>query len=331
MSTIDQAEIAPQPAPNPAGRLQALASAIAGAMDYFTSLLGPPPLRRLEVTPLPGNLGQGFPGLIYLSTLSYLTPSGQATSGAAEQRRIFFEELLQPHETAHQWWGNLVYTSGYHDEWITESLANYSALLYLEKQHGNRKLSDGVLASYRDELLAGDLDATGPIVQGRRLETSLNPKAWRAITYGKGTWIVHMLRARMGDAAFLKMLAALRQEFERKEISTEQFRLHCAKYLPAGASDSKLEAFFDQWVYGTGIPQLKLTWSAKPGKVTGTITQSGVGDDVSVEVPIDIRVGTKVTRKFVRTDSGGAPFSFPTIGTATKVSLDPDNTLLRKP
>jgi len=324
---MDQIELAPMPIPNPAGRLQALASAIAGAMDYFTSLFGPPPLRRLEVTPLPGNFGQGFPGLIYISTLSYVS----SPTTPDPQRRLFFEELLQPHETAHQWWGNLVYSAGYHDEWITEGLANYAALLYLDKQHGGRKVSDTVLGSYRDQLLANDVDSTGPIVQGRRLESAQRPDAWRAITYGKGTWILHMLRARMGDAAFLKMLAGLRQEYERKEVSTEQFRLHCAKFLPAGSTDSKLQAFFDQWVYSTGIPHLKLSWSAKPGRVTGTVTQSGVGADFSVEVPIEIRVGTKVTRKLVRTDNEGAQFAFPTVGTATRVTLDPDNGILRRP
>jgi hypothetical protein len=328
---MDQVEMAPLPNTNPAGRLQALASSIAGAMDFFTALLGPPPLRRLEVTPLPGNLGQGFPGLIYISTRSYLAPTNPPTSSLEQQRRLFFEELLHPHETAHQWWGNLVYAGGYHDEWITESLANYSALLYLDKQHGGHRVSDTVLASYREQLLAGDTDATGPIVQGRRLETSQKPDAWRVITYGKGTWILHMLRARMGDAAFLKMLAGLRQEYERKEVSTEQFRLHCARFLPAGAADSKLESFFDQWVYGTGIPQLKLTWSAKTGRVTGNISQSGVGEDFSVEVPIEIRVGNKDIRKLVRTDNEGAQFSFPIVGTAAKVTLDPDNTILRKP
>ena len=238
---------------------------------------------------------------------------------------------MQPHETAHQWWGNLVYTAGYHDEWITEALANYSALLYLEKQHGGRKVSEAVLTSYREQLLAGDADATGPIVQGRRLETSQKPDAWRVITYGKGTWILHMLRARMGDAAFLKMLSGLRQEFERKEITTEQFRLHCAKFLPAGSSDSKLQAFFDQWIYGTGIPQLKMSWTARPGRVSGTIKQSGVAEDFSVDVPIEIRVGATVTRKVVRTDGEESKFSFPTVGTATKVTLDPDNSVLRKP
>jgi hypothetical protein len=316
----------PQPAGSPAGKLQALASSIAGAMDYFTSLFGPPPLRRLEVTPLPGTIGQGFPGLIYISTMSYL---GQPN--ADPQKRVFFEDLLQPHETAHQWWGSLVSAAGYHDEWITESLANYSALLYLDKQHGNHKESDAILSTYRDELVAGDLDATGPIVQGRRLESSAKADAWRVITYGKGTWIVHMLRARMGDAAFLKMLAALRQEFERKEISTDQFRLHCAKFLPAGSADPQLENFFDQWVYSTGIPQLKITWTAKPGRVSGTIAQAGVRDDLSIDVPVEIRVGARMIRKVVRSDGEESPFAFSIPGVATKVTLDPDNTLLRKP
>ena len=325
---VDLAPVTPQ---NPRARLQALASAIAGAMDYFTSLFGPPPLHRLEVTPLPGTLGQGFPGLIYISTLSYLSNAAPSVSPADQQRRLFFEELLQPHEAAHQWWGNVVYSADYHDEWITESLANYSALLYLEKQHGGRKVSDAILSTYRDQLLAGDIDATGPIVRGRRLNTALKPSAWRVITYGKGTWILHMLRARMGDPAFFKMLAALRQDFERREISTEQFRLHCAKFLPTGMADTRLEAFFDQWVYNTGIPQLKLTWSARPGRVTGTVTQSGVGEDFSVFVPIEIRAGAKVIRKMVRTDNDGAPFAFSTVGAATKVTLDPDNSILRRP
>ncbi len=44
-----------------------------------------------------------------------------------------------------------------------------------------------------------------------------------------------------------------------KTIDTEQFRLLCAEYLPAIFPDPKLENFFDQWVYGTGIPTVKLT------------------------------------------------------------------------
>jgi hypothetical protein len=328
--TTDTLQMPTQPTASPSARLQDLAASIAGAMDYFTSLFGPPPLRRLEVTPLPGSFGQGFPGLIYISTMSYLAAAPVLTA-ADERKKLFFEEILQPHETAHQWWGNVVYAEGYHDEWITESLANYSALLYLDKQHGNHKVSDAILASYRDQLIADDVAATGPIVQGRRLETSQKPDAWRVITYGKGTWILHMLRARMGPAAFLKMLASLRLDYERKEISTEQFRLHCARFLPQGAPDPKLEAFFDQWVYGTGIPQFKVSWTAKPGRVSGTLTQTGGGDEFTVEVPIEIRVGARGIRKMVRSSDEGTTFAFPVAGTVTKVVLDPDNSVLRRP
>jgi hypothetical protein len=316
-------------AANPASRLQALAASIAGAMEFFTGLFGPPPLRRLEVSPVPGNFGQGFPGLLYLSTMAYMSPLSAPMSDP--QKKIFFEELLQPHETAHQWWGNLVYHGSYHDEWIVEGLANYSALLYLEKQQGGRKVSDAVLSEYRDELLKNKIEETGPIVQGRRLDNAQSPDAWRVITYGKGTWIIHMLRARMGDAAFLKMLAALRQDFEQKHISTEQFRVHCSRFLGAADPDKTLEAFFDQWVYGTGIPQLKLTWQAKPGRVTGSIKQSGVRDDFSVTVPIEIRAGARSIRKVIRTDSGETTFSFAVTGVASKVTLDPGNTILRAP
>ena len=52
-----------------------------------------------------------------------------------------------------------------------------------------------MLENYRDLLLAKNdagqpVDSTGPIVLGTRLESSIEPRAWRAITYGKGSWII---------------------------------------------------------------------------------------------------------------------------------------------
>jgi len=38
------------------------------------------------------------------------------------------------HEVAHQWWGHAVGPESYHDEWISEALASYSALLWLEQK-----------------------------------------------------------------------------------------------------------------------------------------------------------------------------------------------------
>ena len=95
-----------------------------------------------------------------------------------------------------------------------------------------------------------------------RMENSQMPSAYYNITYGKGSWIMHMLRRRMGDERFLAMLADLRKEYERgSTLSTEEFRLLAAKFLPAKSPDPQLENFFDQWVYGTGIPSLKMKYA----------------------------------------------------------------------
>ena len=58
------------------------------------------------------------------------------------REQVFFTELLHAHETAHQWWGNIVTADGYHDGWLMEALANYTSLLYLEKRKGARTRGD---------------------------------------------------------------------------------------------------------------------------------------------------------------------------------------------
>src|SRR5260370_41909830 len=152
---------------------------------------GPPPLSTLTVSPVPGAFGQGFPGLIYLSTLSYLGPNNRTIAGMRDSQQLFFSEMLYAHETAHQWWGNVVASAGYQHDWLLEALANYTALLYLEKHKGTRAM-DSVLNDYRVDLLAkspsgGTVESAGPVALGIRLVSSQNPEAWRTIVYEKGS------------------------------------------------------------------------------------------------------------------------------------------------
>ncbi len=319
----------PDPVATPAApkmRLQALAKEIGDSLDFYTAHFGPLQLNRLEVTPVPGRFGQGFPGMIYLSTLTYLEPGERAVSGLGSTQKLFFSDLLHAHESAHQWWGNIVTASAYHDDWLMEALANYSALLYLEKRRGPRAV-DAVLEDYRLKLLEknenGDtLESAGPVIQGTRLL-----EAWIPVVYGKGTWIVHMLRRQMGDTAFFLMLSTLRKEWEDKAIGTEDFRLLCARFLPARSADPKLESFFDQWVYGTGMPALKITSASKGGaghwRVTGTVTQSETGEEFSAEVPIEIQMGKgRTITKMVTAGAEPTPFDFALPAPPSKVSID---------
>ena len=326
-------------APSPVERLKQLADGVAAAMEFMSARFGPPALPHLTVSPIPGAFGQGFPGLIYLSTLSYLKVLPHALANGEESQELFFLELLQAHETAHQWWGNRAAAGSYRDNWLMESLANVSALLYLEKTRGTH--ATGLfLDAYRNALLekndAGQLvDSAGPIVLGTRLENSQQPTAWRSITYGKGTWIMQMLRRRMGDERFLAMLRELLKRYDRVDMTTEQFRQLAAEFLPPNSQDPTLESFFDQWVYGTGIPALKLTYTVKgkaPAlKLTGTLTQSGVDADFSALVPIEIRTAPgKTVTHWVRSFNEPVTFTLPLKQPPLKVALDPNHALLRR-
>ena len=335
----DPTEAAVPMEPSPQTRLQVLASEVASALEYMASRFGPPALPQLTVSPIPGAFGQGFPGLIYLSTLSYLKNLPTSRSPATLQAELFFEDVLQAHEVAHQWWGNRVFAATYRDSWLMEAMANYSALLYLEKRKGGHSV-ELMLASYRSDLLvkgeSGQIvDSTGPIVLGPRLENSQEPRAWRSIIYGKGSWIIQMLRRRMGDERFFSMLRELMTRYGDKEISTEGFRELAAQFLPPKSDDPKLEAFFEQWVYGTGIPSLKLAWSIK-GKapslrLVGTLTQSDVGEDSSVIAPVEIQVarGRTITQ-WVRSAADPVTFTVAVTQPPLKVALDPHQAVLRR-
>ncbi|MGD0359991.1 MAG: M1 family aminopeptidase [Bryobacteraceae bacterium] len=328
----------PELAPDPEARLQEIASEIASMLEFMAARFGPPALPTLMVAPVPGRFGQGFPGLIYLSTMSYLAPQTKAIRSLDAHGRLFFSDILQAHETAHQWWGNVVTSAGYHDEWLMEALADYSALLYLENKNGSQPVALQ-LDSYKANLLqmvnGKTVESTGPIVLGVRLENSQTPAAYYNITYGKGSWIMHMLRRRMGDDRFLEMLADLRKEYERKPLSTEEFRMLAARFLPAQSADPQLENFFDQWVYGTGIPLLKMSYTVK-GKggglrLSGTITQSDVAGDFSVLAPVEIQLAHgKAITHWVATADGAVTFSLALPSAPVKVQLDPNFSLLRR-
>jgi hypothetical protein len=327
----------PPPAPGPLDRLRDIAAGVASALEFMAARFGPPALDHLTVAPIPGTFGQGFPGLIYLSTLSYLrTTPGSETH---LQQDLFFQQVMQAHETAHQWWGNRVTTGSYRDDWMMEALANYSALLYVEKATGPRAV-DTMLDQYRSELLAKSengqpMESAGPITMGARLDSSQAPGASRAITYGKGTWIVHMLRRYLGDQRFMAMLAEVLKRYDHQELSTEDFRRVAARFTPAKSDDADLETFFDTWVYSTGIPTLKMSYTVK-GKapslrLLGTVTQSGVEADFAALVPVEIRLGAgQSITEWVRCGSEPAAFTVALKQPPLRVTLDPDRAVLRR-
>jgi hypothetical protein len=193
---------APPPPLTAAARLNLLADSVAGSFEYMRGEYGPPPIKWLTVSPIPGAFGQGFPGLVYLSTLAYLRPEERPAALRSRSDELFFSELLAAHEVAHQWWGNSVAAARYEDDWLMEALASYSSLQYLEKRRGPRVV-ESILGEYQANLLkkgedGRTVESMGPVIWGLRLQSSQSEIAWRTIVYEKGAWIMHMLRRRLG-------------------------------------------------------------------------------------------------------------------------------------
>ena len=325
-------ELAPPARLDPAGRFAQVASDVVQTLDFMTKEFGPPATHSLAITPIPAGFGQGFPGLVYLSTLAYLNPNQRPERLQAAYQETFYSELLEPHEIAHQWWGSLVIPASYRDEWLIESLANYCALLLLEKNKGAKALND-VLDDYRDRLLSKadnghTLESSGPITWGRRLQSSLAPDAWQVVAYQKGTWVIHMLRRQLGDENFYRLLRELATRYRFSAISTAEFRDLAQAYTPAASKDRTLRNFFENWVDGTGIPAVKLSYSFTGGKLNGELSQANVGDDFSALVPVEVQTARQKTVYWLPIGSDPVPFHIPLSAPPTRVALLASDCLL---
>ncbi|MGH9744475.1 MAG: M1 family aminopeptidase [Candidatus Acidiferrales bacterium] len=338
------------PPPSPAAVLKRLGGQVTDSIRFFEGLNGPFPFDHLDVSQIPGNFGQGWPGLVYLSTLVFLPQETQKQAGFSERAQEEARELMPFHEVAHQWWGNVAGSAEYRDAWIQEAMANYLALLYADsKRPGDQRLKSW-LEHYREVLTANipgktrTVESAGPLSFGWRLLSAKAPNAYEAITYGKGTWVIHMLRemmqdpgARDPDARFRELLKSILEEHRFAALSTADFQTAIEKRMtPAMDLEGthSMGWFFDEWVRGTGIPRYAVEFQTKPHEggflVTGKLLQSGVDDVFTASIPLySARAGGKMERLgTVVTNGTETRFRFVTKTRPVKILIDPRNTVL---
>jgi hypothetical protein len=350
--------IAP-PAPSPARNATAVAEATAQAIRYYGARFGPFPYSKLALTQLPGQESQGWPGLIFLSSYAFLNE--------AERRDLhmnpaiaLIDQLVPAHETAHQWWGDLITWSTYRDQWLSEGLASYCSLMMLqEKDPAGFHV---VMEKYRKDLADKNKEGNypkdaGPVTLGSRLFSSHFPEAYEAINYGRGTWLFHMLRSMLRDAAvesgkkdpgrkaveepFVRSLRKVRDRYEGKAISTRELLDVFAEDLPPSLryeGKPSLDWFLEGWVNGTSLPRLdlegvKFVPKANSTLVTGVIRQKDAPVDLVTSVPIYAVVSGKAPTLVGRVFADGeeTPFHLSAPLGTHKLLLDPNGTILTSP
>ena len=346
--------------PSPARNVQEVADKSAEAVRFFSRHFGPYPYGSLALTQIPGPASQGWPGLVFLSSFAFLTDDERSALNFRPADAVLASQT-PVHETAHQWWGDQVSWSSYRDQWISEGLASYCALMLLETR--DPKGLRLVLDKYRDDLLdkqdGRPTWQAGPVTLGLRLNSSRFPSGYEAISYGRGTWLFHMLRQmlREGEASgakrfpvkreegnedelFMKILRQVQEKYAGREISTRELLQEFEARWPERLwfeGKRSLDWFWDGWIQGTSVPILEVknvkvvrqrdeTW------VTGVILQREAPEDLVTPVPLYAVAPGKEPVFLGRVFADGAETNFRLrVPSGTRqIVLDPEQTVLRR-
>jgi len=338
-------------APSPADTLKQLAKQIDSSIRFYENFSGPFPYRSLSVSQIPGTFGQGWPGLLYISTFSFLPASAQQRAGLSESSQEHFTELVPFHEVAHQWWGNVVGWSSYRDQWIDEAVSNYLALMFADSQKTPDRTLRTWLDRYRKQLVlkshgTGETpDDIGSLSLGSRLVSSKSPEGFEQVVYGKGSWVIHMLRqmlrqpgAKNPDERFTTLLRTSATKYAGRALSTSDLQHEVEVVMtPSMALEGgrSMEWFFEQWVRGTGIPHYRVEFSARKTEkgylVKGKLFQTNVPRSFIASVPVYAGGGSgshAVPLGTILAEGPETSFHFTTPIEPRRLVIDPQLTLL---
>ena len=342
--------------PSPADALKQLGKEIDSSVHFYETFSGPFPFHNLSVSQIPGTFGQGWPGLLYVSTFSFLSPEAQQRAGLTPTGQEHFTELVPYHEVAHQWWGNVVGWSSYRDQWIDEAISNYLALLFADTRGNPDHTLRVWLTRYRRQLTEKSPDADEPtgdigaLTLGLRLNSSKSPSAYERVVYSKGSWIIHMLRemlrqpaaagqpvSKQSDARFTALLQKLVTKYAYRALSTDDLQHEVESVMTPGMDlegGHSMDWFFDEWVRGAGIPHYRVEFTAHRDdtgySVRGKLFQTGVPRSFLASVPL-YATGSSGGRSFLGNVLAAGPetaFRFHTSSPPHRILIDSRMTLL---
>ena len=254
-----------------------------------------------------------------------LTTLADRTLFPAGDGNVHTSRSLVAHEMAHQWFGDLVTCKDWSQAWLNEGFATFYAHLYDEHRDGRDTLLYGL---YKDARTILDKPAdTRPTVT-RQYEQPIG--LFNFHIYGKGGWILHMLRDQLGVDFYRRSIKTYLERHAYGNVGTEDLRAAIEE-----VSGRSFDRFFDQWVYHGGQPVLdaQYSWDEKTrlAKITVTQKQAHTFDGGLFQMPLTLRFGSKSgsrTDQVVQVTRETEDFYVALAAAPESVRLDPDFTLL---
>ena len=288
-------------------------AALAGReFEFMTSVFGQPESGRINIVEMPDDAVAG--GAVWAPEMASI--AGNRLNMATNPQRLLANTL------AHQWWGSEVSPATLNDAWITNGMSRYGELMYLEDSAGKNAFQAAIT-----DVSAGALAYdTEPLTTLGRLDP-FSPQ-FQSMTLEKGAMVFHMLRWEMGDETFKNFLRGLLSQYTDKGIKTSQF-----EQTAQAQSHLELTAFFAQWLDGTGAPAFTNKYSVyRLGSNKGFRTVGAINEDLDLfKMPVELRIETdgKTEERKVEVSGTDSPFTVETFGRPRKISIDPENWLLK--
>lgn len=309
------------------------------SVRYFHALFGTYPYETYSATFHPYGFGQGFPSMLMIP----------ATDRSSKYTYSFIA-----HETAHQWWGNIVAWRSYRDQWLSEGFAEYSGVLYTAMRE-NPKASRSLIDQMRDSLKqppvtttglgSGRLNDVGPIIQGHRLNSSKTAGAYQTLIYNKGALVLRMLHFLLSDPgsgddkAFFAMMKDFVERHRNATASTDDFRLVANEHFAKSPIGKKyrltdLNWFFRQWINNTDLPsfQLEYTLETAPdgsAMIKGNVLAEDAREGFFMPLPLVLNFGgDKWATGTVHALGPKTPFQIKLPAKPAKAELDPHRWVL---
>ena len=286
-----------------------LAQTAAKEYDFFTGSFGAAETSHLNVVELPDD-----------TLPSVWAPELASIPGSRVGDKSSIRLLANT--IAHQWWGSEVSPRTLNDAWITNGMARYGELMYLEDENGHNALK-AALPDIAAGALAYD---TIPLSSSGRLGP-FSPE-FQSMTLEKGAMIFHMLRGEIGDKAFLATLKGALSQYADSSIRAADLTK-----VAEAQSDQQLTSFFSQWVAGTGAPQFTNKYAVyRLGNNKGFRTIGEIGQDLDLfRMPVELRIDTdgKTETKKIEIVGTDTQFVVDTFGRPRRINIDPQDWVLK--
>jgi hypothetical protein len=286
-----------------------LAQTAAQEYDFFTDSFGSPESSHLNVVELPDDT---LPA-VWAPELAAILGSRVGDKSGVR---------LMANTIAHQWWGSQVSPRTLNDAWITNGMARYGELMFVEEVNGKSAMHTAL-----QDVAAGALAYdTIPLSSDGRL-SPFSPE-FQSATLEKGAMVFHMLRWEIGDKAFLATLKGVMSQYTDLPLRSSDF----VKVAEA-QSQQQLTPFFAQWIDGTGAPQFTDKYAVyRLGNNKGFRTIGEIQQDLDLfRMPVELRVETDGKTETQKIDVVGTDTQYvvDTFGRPRRIAIDPGNWLLK--